>query len=480
MKKVAASFSITADYAFAAFSVIQDCLRHCPSIQEYILFLEGELPEKDLQALCRDAAVSIRPYALSDAYYHSYSQPSAGRFPRILFSRFENIALLQEYKQIIAFDVDQVITKNISGLLQLNEPFVFVKGGETLKPNFHDVPAGYDASQPAVNANLMIFNREPLAHLANPTELTEWCYFGLMRYGSNIYLPEQAIFNLLFQRYSLPVALIDGLDYSCHPTHENASKASIIHTYGQPKFWNGLKNEQFDLNYQLWLEYGGTPHRWEPVGQTESNQNPPQEQSTTSILGGSSNLFDNNIESILQKIKPELTIELGCGAGKLGMLHTKALKTDPQTNASAEYKLVGIQPGVTEGDLRLLAQRGYDQIVSLSIQDYCDNYIDTNCSLFVAIDVLEHLPRHMIFSVIDQLLYHCQYFLIIWPSKHPQNANGNTFDAHRSSFSLSDIATQFTILTYLETGFAQISSWHRYHLILVRGHMNISNNTILY
>ena len=166
-KKIAASFSITADYAFAAFSVIQDCLRHCPSIQEFILFLEGELPANDLEALMRDAKINIRPYSLPDVYYQSYKQPSEGRFPRILFSRFENISILSEYDQIIAFDVDQVIAKDISKLLADEQPFVFVKGGDTLKVNFHEVPIGYDSSQPAVNANLMIFNRESLAQLVH-------------------------------------------------------------------------------------------------------------------------------------------------------------------------------------------------------------------------------------------------------------------------------------------------------------------------
>lgn len=493
-KKLAASFSITADYAFAAFSVIQDCLRALPSVKDAVVFLEGELPPADLAALSRDMQIHIKPYDLPDIIFESYTQPSKGRFPKILFSRFENIALLSDYDQVIAFDVDQVLTKSLSDLLEIEAPIVCVRGGDTMKPNFHAIPIGYDASQPAANANIMIFNREPLKLVADLHELTDWCYSALLRHGSQLYLPEQAVFNLASQRFSFPLHYLSG-DYSLHPNADPklVAEAPVLHAYAQPKFWNGLENSQFNENYQRWLSYGGSPHRWDsaraPKDQPQLSADKPQTlapQETAaapiqaSILGGSSDLFNNNIQSIIQKLRPELTIELGCGMGKLGLLHNQAIQSISDRDPTAKYLLVGVQPGTTEQDAQLLASRGYNQIIPVSIEDYCSAFVDANCNLFVAIDVLEHLPRHMIFSVIDQLLYHCQYFLVIWPSRHPQNANGNSYDAHRSSFSLLDIVHQFSVITYLETGFAQIASMHRYHLVLLRGHMNIANNLILF
>jgi hypothetical protein len=363
-----------------------------------------------------------------------------------------------------------------------------------MEPNFHNIPTGYDASQPAVNANVMIFNREPLKRVVDLLELTDWCYSALLRHGSQLYLPEQAVFNLASQRFSCSLHFLGG-EYTVHPNAEpdKVAEASVLHAYAQPKFWNGLENPQFNENYQRWLTYGGSPHRWDSRAASEEQSqfyaNKPKsaaaaeitaEPRQASILGGSSDLFDSNIQSILQKLRPDLTIELGCGMGKLGILHKQAMQSIANSGPTREHLLVGVQPGVTEQDLQLLACRGYNQIVPVSIEDYCDAYVDTNCHLFVSIDVLEHLPRHMIFSVIDQLLYHCQYFLVIWPSKHPQNANGNKYDAHRSSFNLLDIVQQFSVVTYLETGFAQIASIHRYHLVLLRGHMNITNNPILF
>jgi hypothetical protein len=37
--------------------------------------------------------------------------------------------------------------------------------------------------------------------------------------------------------------------------------AKIIHAFGQPKFWNGIFNEQWNNNYKLWLKVGGTRYK---------------------------------------------------------------------------------------------------------------------------------------------------------------------------------------------------------------------------
>jgi len=49
------------------------------------------------------------------------------------------------------------------------------------------------------------------------------------------------------------------------PPHPNdkelADNAKIIHAYGQPKFWNGLSNEQWNKNYQMWIAMGGNKYK---------------------------------------------------------------------------------------------------------------------------------------------------------------------------------------------------------------------------
>jgi cyclopropane fatty-acyl-phospholipid synthase-like methyltransferase len=184
------------------------------------------------------------------------------------------------------------------------------------------------------------------------------------------------------------------------------------------------------------------------------------------MLGTSSNAFNNTIVKVFQEINPEQVIEFGCGQGKLGQLLT-------QNNLMPAKKLIGVQPLQDESQANSLKDMGYNQIISLTIEDYLREYVDTETDMFVAMDVFEHLKYADMISAIDQLLYNCNLFLLIHPSKHPQKASGNHFDAHRTSFELQDIVSRFEILFYNLTGFAQISAVHRYHFTLMRGHMNL-------
>ncbi len=184
------------------------------------------------------------------------------------------------------------------------------------------------------------------------------------------------------------------------------------------------------------------------------------------MLGTSSQVFDNTITHVLGRLRPQRIVELGCGQGKLGRLLG-------QSNILPNDYLIGVQPLAKDSDADILRECGYTQIINQNIDDFLKSHVDLSTDMYIAMDVLEHLPYSEMISTVDQLLYHCELMLIIHPSKHPQNAKDNLFDAHRTSFELIDRARRFEIIYYNLTGFAQISSIHRYHFTLLRGHMNL-------
>ena len=184
------------------------------------------------------------------------------------------------------------------------------------------------------------------------------------------------------------------------------------------------------------------------------------------MLGSSSNLYNSTTISIIDQIKPSQIIEFGCGQGKLGKLLLGK-------NLIPEKGLIGVQPLTDKYEESHLRNNGYSNVFSITIGDYLKEHVDIETDMFVAMDVFEHLNYTDMISAIDQLLYNCNTFLLIHPSKHPQKANGTHFDAHRTSFELLDIASRFEVIFYNLTGFAQISSVHRYHFTLLRGHMNL-------
>ena len=59
------------------------------------------------------------------------------------------------------------------------------------------------------------------------------------------------------------------------------------------------------------------------------------------------------------------------------------------------------------------------KFLDLTIDQYCEDHIDREVDIVTALDVLEHLPRSKAFDVIDQMLYHCKFMIIIWPISHP-------------------------------------------------------------
>ena len=189
-------------------------------------------------------------------------------------------------------------------------------------------------------------------------------------------------------------------------------------------------------------------------------------------LGKSHVTFDNYILSMIRTIQPNTIVDLGCGLGKVGEL---VKVSSLRSKLPSGFTLTGVNPLFNkEEDRDLLLSKGYDNILDLSIKDYCEEYIDQQIDLFTALDVLEHLPRSDVFSILDMLLYRSKFVLIIWPSRHPQLAEGDPYKAHRSSFVLRDLATSFEVVSYLTTGFAPISSVHNYSLCLLRGHMFLS------
>ena len=114
---------------------------------------------------------------------------------------------------------------------------------------------------------------------------------------------------------------------------------------------------------------------------------------------------------------PAHIIEFGIGQGKLGNLLL-------QENLLPKDGLIGVQPLTDKTELELLKSRGYTNVLDSTISSYLDDHIDLQADMFIAADVFEHLSYSDMISALDQLLYRCNLFLLIHPSKHPQKAKG--------------------------------------------------------
>lgn len=182
------------------------------------------------------------------------------------------------------------------------------------------------------------------------------------------------------------------------------------------------------------------------------------------MLGNSSSGFDASIQRLVELSGAKNILELGCGQGKFGnMMKSGAV----QRSVSAVQKVFG------SNDLDHLKGQGYEKVVDADILEYFRNGFDQTYDMVVALDVIEHFMYSDVMSIVNFALYRADYMLLVWPSAHPQNGVHHSFDRHRSSFELRDLSDKFDVVFYAQSGFAEMNCVHRYHIALLRGHMNV-------
>lgn len=188
---------------------------------------------------------------------------------------------------------------------------------------------------------------------------------------------------------------------------------------------------------------------------------PHQEQA---MLGVSMDLLDKNIAKCLAYIRPKSVLDYGAGHGKLGrMVRQMGIEST---------EVVALQTLFEPGDRQLLLDAGYTEVIDTDILEYVKRGIPKKYDMISALDVIEHFMWSDAMSIIDYSLYCCDWMLLLWPSRCPQPGT-NPLDIHRTSFELHDLTNRFDIIYYSQTGMAEASIAYRYHIALLRGHMNI-------
>ncbi len=255
-KKRAIVFTVSQNLTFSIACVMMDLKRLSPDLADEIVIIHDGISEKDQNLLSMILPTRfieyIFPVSLSiirkDTLYY---------FTKMVFAKFECLKLLDDYQNVLLLDYDIVVRKDISELFDYCESgFKTMLTGKSVGFQFHKPLAQYDMERNGISAATFLLQD----HLKDYTKLYFFCYENLKKYSKVIYLPEQAILNIMIQEFSIEPCFIDAGIYAPHPNDDEAADAKIIHAYGQPKFWNGLENEQWNRNYQEWLSMGGTPY----------------------------------------------------------------------------------------------------------------------------------------------------------------------------------------------------------------------------
>ena len=232
-------------------------------VDEIIIFHDGILEEYQIIFNkifpCRFIYYSFPGYDpdIFNEYVNKYFTP-------MVFCRYECLKLLNEYSVIMWSDYDVVILKDLSELLEpCHSGIKLIKDDvlpqkqikNTLLPSINEIGIQkYNLSKEALSSAIIILYDS----LNNYLEMYDWCIKTTKAFGRHLYLTELSIFNLLLQEFNIEVETVNASMYCPHPINGKINiETKIMHAYGQPKFWNGLKIKEWEDNYHEWLKIGG-------------------------------------------------------------------------------------------------------------------------------------------------------------------------------------------------------------------------------
>lgn len=263
MKKNALVFCGSANMTFAIASALMDFIKYNKNLVDDIIIFHNGIYEKDINLLKKISDCRCELYEPPFSSEINFNQGNIGYFTEMVLSKFECLRLLEKYNKILYLDYDIVIKSDLKELFHKTSTsgIRLQESGATIVRNqFTSDIDGYDMTLPSSGYGIFVLDNS-LDLLKSHSSLYKWCINKTCSFLDKLYCPEQGIFELMFQEFNLhPERDINSELYCCHPSLPNVDQAKIVHAYGQPKFWNGRNNEQWNANYRQWIKMGGTPN----------------------------------------------------------------------------------------------------------------------------------------------------------------------------------------------------------------------------
>jgi hypothetical protein len=263
-KGKAVVFGFTGNMTFAVSCVMMDLRRHCLGrFDEVVCLHDGAITPRDMERMRRILPVRFIRYECPMADLSRMHQGTLGYFSHMVFSKYECLRLLEEYSMVVFLDYDIVLTGPLDDVFASTPGGVKMLLDGTVRTQLHPehraiaIP-GIDMDGSGMCASLFVLE-DTLPH----RDMLRYVYEVTEEYAPYLYGPEQFGFSMMLQRFGIAdVVRLEGEDLSLHPREIGKNpRARILHAYGQPKFWNGQGNPQWDANYGEWIRMGGSRYR---------------------------------------------------------------------------------------------------------------------------------------------------------------------------------------------------------------------------
>ena len=256
-KELAIVFGITSNLTFALANVLLGLKKYSPNFADEIVVFYDNISEKDKNLIKSILPTRFIKYKFPIKDRSNFDPFFFKQFSSMAYSRFECFNLLKEFKKVLWLDVDILIQKDISGLLNYTKTGIGMLPGDFIKYNFKEPISEYNMKKLGFWTGTILLTDE----IKDYDKITDWCYEKLSKYASKLYLPDQAIFNIMLEEFNLEPMSIDKRIYCAHPVEKLAKNAAILHAYRPKKFWDCFRVKEWVENDKTWQKMGGTPYK---------------------------------------------------------------------------------------------------------------------------------------------------------------------------------------------------------------------------
>ena len=182
-------------------------------------------------------------------------------FSPMVFCKYECFGLLSEYNEVVWSDYDVVVKGELDEFCRIDGDRInILECEDSTRSMFYKDYKSKEIDTYNLELNgvsTALFALSDCLHEYD--KIKKWCYEKTNEWVDDLYLPEQCIFSLALQEFEIKIKRFSFTEYACYPT-ESQGMEKILHAAGQPKFWNGIHDKDWEKNYSDWLDMGGTPY----------------------------------------------------------------------------------------------------------------------------------------------------------------------------------------------------------------------------
>ena len=238
----------------------------CPNIADELVIFHDGVSVEEQQKIKKIFPTRFIEYKSPFMDNTEFTNTISNYFSLMVFCKYECWKLLDEYSCVIWSDYDILILKDISEInikgkqssKFIQKKYLISKFEKNIFWDFDYLLNDFNPMGDCISCGIFVLYDNFPKYL----DFYRQCLKLTQDFAPVLWLPEEGIISILLQKENIKYDNIDEFVYAT-PRKEYKkyiSISKIIHSVGQPKFWNDFENLDWNEYYYHWInEYKGMP-----------------------------------------------------------------------------------------------------------------------------------------------------------------------------------------------------------------------------